>query len=208
MPVRILTQNYHSLYTQSKTEWKRLKFTPKQQRLSCMAVIVIFAIILVATIAGYAVDGADFSDTSGDTTSTQTMPTSMPTLQQSIQQEAQSSLTVDGTITRVDIFEGAVTIDDTVEEQWDNGSYVSTGRRSIVEIEQAVWQANPHLSSITVQMYGPPVDTYGNSSSDVFMWATLSNSTEKLFNWNYLVNDPDQAWTDYDTKWALSSLDN
>jgi len=60
----------------------------------------------------------------------------------------------------------------------------------------ALYASNLKPSQVTVRMFGPCTDKYGNQSTCQWAVAMLTDQTEKLFHWPGL--DYQSAWADYD----------
>ncbi|HEY7350295.1 MAG TPA: hypothetical protein VH599_18405 [Ktedonobacterales bacterium] len=93
-----------------------------------------------------------------------------------------------GTIYRVDI----------TEKKTKLGALTARGviQRDTYDIMDALYASSLHPTSVTVRVFGPFTDKYGNTSNEEWALAILTKETEEKFNWKGLTYR--SAWAVYD----------
>lgn len=102
---------------------------------------------------------------------------------------------------------GQVNVVATVGTQWDTGAAQTTVESLVFDCFKGFY-TSPHatfVQSIHVEVDGPLVDAYGNSSTGLYGDADLSRTTAQPFNWNGL--DYSTAWSNhiYDSQYVRSN---
>jgi len=129
-----------------------------------------------------------------------------PTMQQRINQIVQDDGLGHNLSIEFDLASNTIIVTDDIGEQWDNSTYQNVGKQAILNIQKALWQSNLHPHEVTVDILGPMLDKYGNTSTDNIMYASLTSDTALKCNWDNLYSD--SAWDVYDDTWMLPDLKN
>lgn len=84
---------------------------------------------------------------------------------------------------------------------YNTGQY--TARMEIFDMLHSVYTSHliSGLAEVDVTITAPLVDQYGKTSNGPITKATLTSTTEQLFNWDGL--DHETAWKDYDSTWQI-----
>ena len=69
-------------------------------------------------------------------------------------------------------------------------------QRDTYDIMDALYASDLHPTSVTVRVFGPFTDKYGNTSNQQWAVAVLTKPTEEKFNWTGLTYR--SAWAVYD----------
>lgn len=129
-----------------------------------------------------------------------------PTMHQRINQVVQDDGLGHSLSIEFDLKSNTITVTDDIGEQWDNSTYQNVGKQAILNIQKALWQSDLHPHEVTVDILGPMLDKYGNTSTDNIMYASLTSNTALKCNWDNLYSDT--AWDVYDGTWILPILKN
>lgn len=102
---------------------------------------------------------------------------------------------------------GTVQVVATVGTQWDTGAAQTTVESLVFDCFKGFY-TSPHaafVQDVHVEVDGPLVDAYGNSSTGLYGNADLSRTTAQPFNWDNL--DYATAWNNhiYDSQYVRSN---